>query len=87
MLENMNGKYPINEQLINHISLRLRRKGKISFCYNVTQLQMVKLKMHGNAFVDSYFDLPNSIIINGKQTPSMAEEIKHYKEMVNTVSV
>lgn len=83
----MNGKYPINEQLINHISLRLRRKGKTSYCYNVTQLQMVKLRMHGNAFVDSYFGLPNSIIINGKLTPSMAEEIERYKEMVKTVSV
>ena len=83
----MNGKYPINEQLINHISLRLRRKGKISYCYNVTQLQMVKLRMHGNAFVDSFFDIPNSIIINGKLTPSMAEEIERYKEMVKAVSV
>lgn len=68
----MNGKYPINEQLINHISLTLRRKGKVSYCYNVTQLQRVKLKMHGNAFVDSYFDLPNSIIINGQLTSNMA---------------
>lgn len=87
MLENMNGKYPINEQFINHVSLRLRRKGKISYCYNLTQLQMVKLKMHGNTFVDSYFDLPNSIIVNGKLTASMAEEIQRYKEMVKTVSV
>lgn len=83
----MNGKYPINEQLINHIALRFRRKGKISYCYNVTQLQRVKLKMHGNAFADSYFDLPNSIIINGKLTPGMAEEIERYKEMVKAVSV
>lgn len=48
---------------------------------------MVKLKMHGNTFVDSYFDLPNSIIVNGKLTASMAEEIQRYKEMVKTVSV
>lgn len=68
----MNGKYPINEQLINHISLNLRRKGKISYCYNVTDLQRVKLKMHGNFFVESYFDLPNSIIINGQLTSNMA---------------
>ena len=83
----MNGIYPINEQLITLISLNYRRKGKISYCYNVTDLQRVKLKMHGNTFVESYFDLPNSIIINGEPTPGMAEEIKSYAEMVPKVTV
>jgi hypothetical protein len=75
----MNGKYAIDDPLINYISLNYRRKGKISYCYHLTELQKVKLKMYGNIIVDSLDDMPNSVIVNGQLTPSIAEEINSYK--------
>jgi hypothetical protein len=75
----MQGQYVINDKLVNHISLKYRRKGKISYGYNLTELQKVKLKMHGNVFVDSIFEMPNSIIINGYLNPEIAAEINIYK--------
>jgi DNA ligase-4 len=87
LLDSMNGSYAINEQLINHITLNYRRKGKVSYCFNVPELQKVKLKMHGNSFVDSLYDIPNSIIINGDLPRSLAEEINSYKRETKNVIV
>lgn len=73
LLESMNGKYVINDQLISHITINYRRKGKISYGINLSELQKIKLKMHGNVFVDSLHEMPNSIIVNGYLTPSVAQ--------------
>jgi hypothetical protein len=72
----MNGKYAINDQLVNQISLNYRRKGKISYCINVSEMHKVKLKMHGNKIVDSLYDMPNSIVVNGFMDPKVADQIR-----------
>lgn len=40
-----------------------RRNGKISICFGVDNLEIVKLKMNGNKVVSSFTDGPNSIVL------------------------
>jgi|LakMenE01Jun11ns_1017448.scaffolds.fasta_scaffold7964072_1 hypothetical protein len=67
----MNGEYPINDTLINHISIKFRRNGKRSLAINLSRMQILELKLQGNKFVQTFDEKPNSIIVGGRVCAQM----------------
>lgn len=60
------------------MSVKKRRNGKVSLCFNLDELEVIKLKMQGNAIVESFSDLPNSIIVGKKIPPALLKRINDY---------
>lgn len=63
--------HPIDSVLSEAISLKLRRSNKRSIGFNLSAVQMVKLKMHGNVFVHSFEEQPNSIVYDDELPSSL----------------
>ena len=73
-------KFPKDPNLSEKISLKLRRKDKVSLAFGLNSLQIIRLKMHGNMFVDNFSQRPNSIIQGDDLPPKIVKELNNYLE-------
>lgn len=64
ILSSMGDNYHLNDNLISAISLKPKRNYKVSICFNISDLDIVKLKYHGNQIVNSFEQQPNSVIVS-----------------------
>ena len=42
----MEGVFPINDRLIEHVGYKRRRVGKVSICFGVSEISKIKLRMN-----------------------------------------
>ena len=77
-MENQKVTFPIDHRLESAITVRKRRNGKVSMCFNLDDLEIIKLKMFGNKIVTCFSEEPNSIIV-GKNVPAgVIKKINEY---------
>lgn len=56
-------------------------------CLGISYINKVKLKIAGNVIVDSFEDLPNTVIIEGKLMPYELDAINGYRQINNDVEI
>ena len=73
-------RFPVDPNLSDRIELKTRRKGKVSLAFGLNSLQIIRLKMAGNIFVDNFSQKPNSIIEGNELPPKVVKELNNYLE-------
>jgi hypothetical protein len=58
--------------------LKKRRSGKISICFGIDDLEIIKLKMKGNVFVNNFSEQPNSIILGKNVSDLIVNKVNNY---------
>ena len=80
-------KFPIDKSLSDKICLQLRRREQKSISFGLKSIEVIKLKMHGNKFVENFSDRPNSIIHNEDLPAKTVKEINNYLEKYPETSI
>lgn len=60
------------------LSLKRRRTGKVSMCFGIDELEVIKLKMKGNVFISGFSEGPNSIILGRNISDIVVNKVNNY---------